>query len=110
MTQTCPEQKVPSNSTGRSGYPCAPTGPVDINAQSRVSPDIPDKVKGTACYGLDVRLSGMVHAVIAQCPFLRGTLVRFNAAKAMSVPEVLDVFQISSEQTGGELAIVAKTT
>jgi isoquinoline 1-oxidoreductase beta subunit len=52
----------------------------------------------------------MVHAVIAQCPFLRGTLVRFNAAKAMSVPEVLDVFQISSEQTGGELAIVAKTT
>jgi len=72
--------------------------------------DIPDKVKGTACYGIDVRLPGMVYAVVAQCPMLRGTLVRFDATKAKAVPGVLDVFQIPSEQTGGEVAVVAKTT
>jgi isoquinoline 1-oxidoreductase beta subunit len=72
--------------------------------------DIPGKVKGNACYGIDVRLPGMVYAVVAQCPLLRGTLIRFDATDAKAVPGVLDVFQISSEQTGGEVAIVAKTT
>lgn len=72
--------------------------------------DIPDKVKGTACYGLDVRLPGMIYAVVAQCPMLSGTLLRFDATKAKAVPGVLDVFEIPSEKTGGEVAIAATTT
>lgn len=36
--------------------------------------DIPDKVNGTAKYGLDVRIPGMVYAVVKNCPAWSGTL------------------------------------
>ena len=72
--------------------------------------DIPAKVQGSACFGLDIRLPGMVYAVVAQCPTLDGSLVRFDSTKARLVPDVLDVFQISSTKTVGEIAVVAKTT
>ncbi len=41
--------------------------------------DIPLKVNGKAVYGLDVRLPGMVYAVIRHCPSLGGTLARTPA-------------------------------
>jgi isoquinoline 1-oxidoreductase subunit beta len=69
--------------------------------------DIPDKVKGAACYGIDVRLPDMVYAVVAQCPMLRGTLARFDTTKAKTMPGVLEVFEIPCKETGGEVAIVA---
>jgi isoquinoline 1-oxidoreductase beta subunit len=75
--------------------------------------DIPDKVQGKARYGIDVRLPAMVYAVVAQCPFLSGRVVRFDATNAKAVPGVLDVFQIPMEQNqadGGEIAVVAKNT
>lgn len=72
--------------------------------------DIPDKVTGKACFGLDVRLPGMVFAVVAQCPMLDGTLGPYDSAKAKAVPGVLDVFEIPSDTTQGEIAVVAKTT
>ena len=36
--------------------------------------DLPDKVCGKAIYGLDVRVPGMVYAVVRHCPSLGGTL------------------------------------
>lgn len=36
--------------------------------------DIPDKVRGTAEYGIDVRLPGMLYAAIRHCPVHGGTL------------------------------------
>ncbi|MGC4054867.1 MAG: molybdopterin-dependent oxidoreductase [Paludibaculum sp.] len=36
--------------------------------------DIPSKVNGSAKYGLDVRVDGMVYAVIKHCPTFGGTL------------------------------------
>lgn len=36
--------------------------------------DIPSKVNGSAMYGLDVRVDGMVYAVIRHCPTFGGTL------------------------------------
>lgn len=36
--------------------------------------DIPAKVNGSAIYGLDVRVDGMVYAVIKHCPTFGGTL------------------------------------
>jgi isoquinoline 1-oxidoreductase beta subunit len=77
--------------------------------------DIPDKVKGTARFGLDVRVPGMVYAVVAQCPYLRGDLVRFDAAKAKAIANVLDVFDIPTDPESAnkgtrEVAIVATNT
>ena len=77
--------------------------------------DIPDKVKGAARFGLDVRLPGMVYAVVAQCPYFRGDVLRFDAAKAKAVPGVLEVFDIpidpnSPNKNTREVAIVATNT
>jgi isoquinoline 1-oxidoreductase subunit beta len=77
--------------------------------------DIPDKVKGTARFGLDVRLPGMVYAVVVQCPYFRGDLLRFDATKAKAIPGVLEVFDIptdpnSANKNTREVAIVATNT
>lgn len=42
--------------------------------------DIPSKVNGAAQYGLDIRLPGMVYAVIKHCPSFGGTLASLPAA------------------------------
>jgi isoquinoline 1-oxidoreductase subunit beta len=77
--------------------------------------DIPDKGKGTARFGLDVRLPGMVYAVVAQCPYFRGDVLRFDAAKAKAITGVLDVFEIptdpgSANKNTREVAVVAANT
>ena len=41
--------------------------------------DIPAKVDGSAKYGLDIRLPGMVYAVIKHCPSFGGTLASLPA-------------------------------
>jgi isoquinoline 1-oxidoreductase beta subunit len=72
--------------------------------------DIPGKVSGKACFGTDVRLPGMVYAVVAQCPTLDGTLIRFDSYRAKAVPGVLDVFEIPNPNTGRDVAVVAANT
>lgn len=91
--------------------------PKDFTLLGRSIPhlDIPAKVKGAALFGLDVRLPGMVYAVVAQCPYFRGDLVRFDAAKAKAVPGVLDVFEIPTDpgtanKNTREVAVVATNT
>jgi isoquinoline 1-oxidoreductase beta subunit len=91
--------------------------PKDFTLLGRSIPhlDIPDKVKGTARFGLDVRLPGMVYAVVAQCPYFRGDLLRFDAARAKAIPGVLEVFDIptdpdSANKNTREVAVVANNT
>jgi isoquinoline 1-oxidoreductase subunit beta len=67
--------------------------------------DTPDKVNGSAQYGIDVRLPGMLHAVVARCPVFGGKVIRFDASKAKAVPGVKSVIQISSG-----VAVVADNT
>lgn len=45
-------------------------------------------VTGKAIYGLDVRLPGMLFAVLARCPVFGGKLVSFDATQALQVPGV----------------------
>jgi len=67
--------------------------------------DTPDKVNGSAQYGIDVRLAGMYYAVVARCPVFGGKVASFDATKAKAVPGVKDVIQISDG-----VAVVAGNT
>ncbi len=76
--------------------------------------DIPDKCKGKTRFGLDVRLPGMVYAVIARCPTFGGTPASFDATKTLATPGVLQVFEIPARGyrvfTAGGIVIVANST
>src|SRR5256886_276113 len=58
--------------------------------------DTPPKVDGSAQFGIDVKLPGMLVAVIARSPVFGGKVKSFDAAKAKAVPGVRHVVQISS--------------
>ncbi len=66
--------------------------------------DTPSKVNGTAQFGIDASVPGMVYASIEQTPVIDGKPVKFDAAKAKSMPGVIDVVQISDG-----VAVVADT-
>jgi isoquinoline 1-oxidoreductase beta subunit len=67
--------------------------------------DGPDIVRGRAIYGLDVRVPGMLFAAVARPPVAGGKVVRFDAAKALALPEVVKVVEVS---TG--VAVVARNS
>ncbi len=64
-----------------------------------------DIVTGNARYGLDVRLPGMLYAVVARSPVLHGSLASFDATAALAVPGVLDVVEVDDA-----VAVVASDT
>jgi len=66
--------------------------------------DTPAKVNGTAEFGIDARVPGMVYASIEQTPVIGGKPVSFDAAKAKAMPGVIDVVQIADG-----VAVVADT-
>jgi len=52
------------------------------------------KIDGTAEYGIDVRLPGMLYAALAQCPVIGGKVVSVDAVRAKAMPGVKHVVQI----------------
>ncbi len=72
--------------------------------------DLPDKVDGTAVFGLDVRLPGMLYAAVRLCPMLGGTPGAINATTAMAMPGVerMVPLQAYGGSTAG-FAVVGKT-
>ena len=56
--------------------------------------DTPSKVNGTAVFGMDVKLPGMVYATLAMSPVIGGTVKSFDATRAKAMPGVVDVVQI----------------
>jgi isoquinoline 1-oxidoreductase beta subunit len=48
--------------------------------------DTPAKVDGSAEFGIDVKLPGMLYAALAQCPVIGGKPASFDAAKARTMP------------------------
>jgi isoquinoline 1-oxidoreductase beta subunit len=57
--------------------------------------DTPAKVNGTAEFGIDVKLPGMLYASLAQCPVIGGKVVSVDDAKAKAMPGVKHVVQIT---------------
>ena len=58
--------------------------------------DIPDKVNGVTVFGMDVQLPGLLTATVARCPVLGGSVKSFDANKALAVPGVVRVEDIST--------------
>jgi len=66
--------------------------------------DTPQKVSGKAVYGIDVKVPGILTAVVARCPVFGGTVKDFNADKTKTIKGVRHVVPISSG-----VAVVADT-
>ncbi|XUW92580.1 xanthine dehydrogenase family protein molybdopterin-binding subunit [Burkholderia sp. M6-3] len=58
--------------------------------------DSPEKVDGTATFGLDVRLPDMVYAAIANCPVFGGKLASVDDTNAKKIPGVRQVVKIDN--------------
>ena len=76
--------------------------------------DIPSKTDGSAQFGLDVRVPGMVYAMVSRCPVFGGKLKSFDATRAKAIKGVLDVFPIEAVaedvHSWGGVAVVADST
>jgi isoquinoline 1-oxidoreductase beta subunit len=56
--------------------------------------DTPEKITGRATFGLDVRLPGLLTAVVAHAPTFGGKVRSFDAEAARAVPGVRSVLEI----------------
>lgn len=67
--------------------------------------DTPPKLYGTAKFGIDIKVSGMVYATVLRPPTFQGKVKSFNDAKAKSINGVTDCVKI---KTG--VAVIADLT
>ncbi len=58
--------------------------------------DTPSKTNGSAQFGLDVSVPGMLTAVVARPPVFGGKVAKFDASEALKVPGVKRVEQVPS--------------
>ncbi len=56
--------------------------------------DTPAKINGTAQFGLDVYLPGMLTVLVARCPVFGGKVKRYDATEALKVSGVQGVYQV----------------
>ena len=57
--------------------------------------DSPAKIDGTAEYGIDVKLPGMLYASLAQCPVIGGKVASLDDTRAKAMPGVKHVVKIT---------------
>jgi isoquinoline 1-oxidoreductase beta subunit len=71
--------------------------PKRFTVVGRLTPrtDTRSKVDGSAVYGIDVKVPGMLYASVARPPVFGGKMVRFDAGAARAVPGVRDVVPVS---------------
>jgi len=72
--------------------------PADFKLIGRDVPrlDTPDKTDGSALYTLDVKMPGLLTAVVARSPRFGGTVKSFDARTANAVPGVRQIFAVPS--------------
>ncbi len=79
--------------------------------------DVPDIVKGTAVYGIDVIQPGLKYAVIARCPVAGGKVKSFSDVEAKKIAGVQKIFEMAAsgfpaglDAPQGGIVIVADST
>jgi isoquinoline 1-oxidoreductase subunit beta len=60
--------------------------------------DLAEIVTGRITYGLDVRLPGMLHAVVERSPVFGGKVRKFDASRALAVPGVRKVVELPADR------------
>jgi isoquinoline 1-oxidoreductase beta subunit len=63
--------------------------------------DTPPKVDGSAVFGIDVKVPGMLIASVERCPVFGGRVKSFNAEKAKAVPGVRHVVPLEASPWTG---------
>lgn len=58
--------------------------------------DTPEKTNGNAVFGIDVKIPGMLAAVVARSPVFGGKVKSFNPDRAKAVPGVKGVVEVDS--------------
>ncbi len=73
--------------------------------------DAPAKVNGSALFGLDVRLPGLLYACVAMCPVLDGRLKSFDQHSLAGLDGIVHLLPLKSDRSGAPeaVAIVAKS-
>ena len=67
-----------------------------IIGKARKRLDSPEKVNGTAQFGIDVHFPGMLTAVVARSPVFGGSVKSFDSTAAAKIPGVREVVQVPS--------------
>ncbi len=69
-----------------------------------------EKQGGTATFGIDVVLPGMLYASVVMCPTLGGTVQSFDGKSAQALPGVKHVLSVPGSNGGtGGVAVIADT-
>ena len=73
--------------------------------------DAPAKIDGSAEFGMDVKLPGMLYAAITMCPYFGGSLTSFDAPAGQGSKGVKRLVQLGKERSGAAeaIAVVADT-
>jgi isoquinoline 1-oxidoreductase beta subunit len=73
--------------------------------------EVAAKATGTAKFGIDSRVPGMLFAVVSRCPVFGGKVASFDATKTKVTPGVRDVIQFETSGRGasttGGIAVLA---
>lgn len=75
--------------------------------------DAPLKTNGSAIFGIDKKLPGMMYAAVERSPRLRGTVKSFDDTDALKIPGVTKVFKIQFKvfnTTREGVAVIANST
>jgi isoquinoline 1-oxidoreductase beta subunit len=83
-----------------------------ILGKSMRRPDLPSKVNGSAVFGIDITLPGMVYASVQHCPLIHGKIVRFNESEVAAMPGVVKVLKTERKmphKAVPAVAVVANT-
>jgi isoquinoline 1-oxidoreductase subunit beta len=75
-------------------------------------PDVRLKTNGSAQFGIDVQVPGMLYATVARSPVIGGTMKSFDASEAMKIPgveKVVPVERIMGRYHSVGVAVIANS-
>lgn len=88
LAEAAAQLPVPENPTLR------PAAELRLIGRSLARRDIPAKVDGSAVFGIDLKIPGMVHAAVRQSPVFGGVVDSFDPAAIAGRPGVIGAYAI----------------